>query len=126
MLDLDHFSAVNNEHGHSTGDVVLRRVARSIKDAVRDGDLVVRYGGEEFVVIAPRADVDGAVAIADRIRLPVSNSGLEPIDGRLIPITISAGVACLVDEPDGGSLFRAADSALLAAKRAGRDRVVTI
>lgn len=126
VLDLDHFSAVNNEHGHSVGDAVLRRVARAIKSAVRDGDVVVRYGGEEFVVIAPGTDDEGAVEIAERIRQAVGRTGSEPIDGRLIPLTISAGVACLVDENDGHSLFRAADSALLAAKRAGRNRVTRI
>ena len=126
MLDLDHFSAVNNEHGHSVGDAVLRRVARSIKAAVRDGDLVVRYGGEEFVVIAPGTDDVGAVTIAERIRLAVAESGDKSIDGRKIRLTISAGVACLVDESDGKGLFRAADSALLAAKRGGRNRVTRI
>jgi diguanylate cyclase (GGDEF)-like protein len=126
VLDLDHFSAVNNEHGHSIGDSVLRRVARSIKGAVRESDVVVRYGGEEFVVITPGTDDAGAVAIAERIRQAVGESGAEPVDGRIIPLTISAGVACLVDEPDGHGLFRAADSALLAAKRAGRNRVSRI
>ena len=126
VLDLDRFSEVNNEHGHSVGDSVLRRVARSIKAAVREGDLVIRYGGEEFVVIAPATDGEGAVHAAERIRQSVASKGSEPIDGRLVPLTISAGVACLVDETDGSGLFRAADSALLAAKRGGRDRVTRI
>lgn len=126
VLDLDHFSAVNNEHGHSVGDAVLRRVARAIRNAVRDGDIAVRYGGEEFVVIVPGTDDDGAVEIAERIREAVGRSGMELVDGRLVPLTISAGVACLVDESDGHGLFRAADSALLAAKRAGRNRVTRI
>jgi diguanylate cyclase (GGDEF)-like protein len=126
VLDLDRFSAVNNEYGHAVGDAVLLRVARAIKGAVRDGDVVVRYGGEEFVVIAPGTDGEGAVVAAERIRQAVAASGTEPVDGRLVPLTISAGVACLVDETDGRSLFRAADSALLAAKRAGRDRVTRI
>jgi diguanylate cyclase (GGDEF)-like protein len=126
VLDLDHFSAVNNEHGHSVGDAVLRRVARSIKNAVRDGDVVVRYGGEEFVVITPGTDDEGAVEIAERIRDAVSRSGRELVDGRHVPLTTSAGVACLVDESDGHGLFRAADSALLVAKRAGRNRVARI
>jgi diguanylate cyclase (GGDEF)-like protein len=126
VLDLDHFSAVNNEHGHSVGDAVLQRVAQAIRRAVRDGDVVVRYGGEEFVVIAPGTDDQGAVEIAERIRDAVSRSGEEPVDGRLVPLTTSAGVACLVDESDGHGLFRAADSALLAAKRGGRNRVARI
>jgi len=88
--------------------------------------VVVRYRGEEFVVIAPATDDEGAVEIAERIREAVSRSGKESVDGRIVPVTISAGVACLVDESDGHGLFRAADSALLAAKRAGRNRVAQI
>ncbi len=126
VLDLDKFSEVNNEHGHSVGDSVLRRVAKSIKSAVREGDVVIRYGGEEFVIIAPATDGEGAVHAAERIRQAVAARGSEPIDGRLVPITVSAGVASLVDETDGRGLFRAADSALLAAKRGGRDRVTRI
>jgi diguanylate cyclase (GGDEF)-like protein len=126
VLDLDRFSAVNNAYGHTVGDAVLRRVARAIKSATRDGDVVVRYGGEEFVVIAPATDGDGAVQAAERIRQAVAATGDELVDGRLVPITVSAGVASLVDETDGRGLFRAADSALLAAKRAGRDRVTRI
>jgi diguanylate cyclase (GGDEF)-like protein len=126
VLDLDRFSAVNNEYGHAVGDVVLRRVAKAIKDATREGDMVIRYGGEEFVVIAPATDGAGAVHAAERIRSAVAASSSEPVDGRLVPMTVSAGVASLVDETDGRGLFRAADSALLAAKRAGRDRVTRI
>lgn len=126
VLDLERFSAVNNEHGHAVGDAVLRRVALAIKGAVREGDVVVRYGGEEFVVIAPATDGDGAVLAAERIRAAVAATGSDLVDGRLVPLTISAGVASLVDESDGRGLFRAADSALLAAKRAGRDRVTRI
>jgi diguanylate cyclase (GGDEF)-like protein len=126
VLDLDRFSAVNNEYGHAVGDAVLRRVARAIRSATREGDVLVRYGGEEFVVIAPATDGDGAVAAAERIRTAVAATGTELVDGRIVPITVSAGVASLVDETDGRGLFRAADSALLAAKRAGRDRVTKI
>ena len=90
---------------------------------MREGDVVVRYGGEEFVVIAPATDGAGAVHAAERIRSAVAAASSEPVDGHLVPLTISAGVASLVDETDGRGLFRAADSALLAAKRAGRDRV---
>jgi len=126
VLDLDRFSAVNNEYGHAVGDAVLRRVAKAIRGATREGDVLVRYGGEEFVVIAPATDGDGAVAAAERIRAAVAASGAELVDGRVVPLTVSAGVASLVDEIDGRGLFRAADSALLAAKRAGRDRVTKI
>ncbi len=126
VLDLDRFSAVNNEHGHAAGDAVLRRVATAMASAVRVGDIVARYGGEEFVVIAPLAGTAEAVAVAERIRAAVA--GAAGGDGSLdVPITVSAGVASLLgDELDGHALFRAADSALLTAKRAGRDRVVAV
>ena len=128
VLDLDRFSMVNNEHGHSVGDAVLRRVARSMTAAVRVGDTVARYGGEEFVVIAPGSSAEEAVAVAERVRTAVAApAGSSTADGSAVPITVSAGVAPLLgDELDGHALFRAADSALLAAKRAGRDRVVAV
>lgn len=127
VLDLDHFSAVNNDYGHAVGDAVLRRVARAMTGAARTGDIVARYGGEEFVIIAPGASQDEAVGLAERIRLAVAGEARYPIDGIVVPLTISAGVASrLGDEADGRALFRAADSALLIAKRAGRDRVVTV
>ncbi len=127
VLDLDRFSAVNNEHGHATGDAVLRRVARAMAGAVRVGDIVARYGGEEFVVIAPGADTEEAVAVAERIRAAVASASTAGTDAQDVAITVSAGVASLLgDELDGRALFRAADSALLTAKRAGRDRVVAV
>jgi diguanylate cyclase (GGDEF)-like protein len=127
VLDLDRFSEVNNVHGHPVGDAVLRRVAKAMSGAVRTGDIVARYGGEEFVIIAPGSDRDGAVRLAERIRAAVAAETVRPVDGLDVPITISAGVASrLGDEADARALFRAADSALLAAKRAGRDRVVSL
>lgn len=127
VLDLDRFSAVNNEHGHSTGDAVLRRVAKAMAESVRTGDVVARYGGEEFVVIAPGTSTDEAVAVAERIRDAVAGGYGSGADLPSVAITVSAGVASLLgDELDGKALFRAADSALLAAKRAGRDRVIAV
>ena len=127
VLDLDRFSAVNNEHGHAVGDAVLRSVARAVSDSVRAGDTVIRYGGEELVVVLPGAGADEAVTIAERIRSAVGAAQARGVDTPPIGVTISAGVASLLDdEVDGHALFRAADSALLTAKRAGRDRVVAV
>ena len=127
VFDLDRFSEVNNVHGHAVGDAVLRRVARAMAAVIRTGDTVARYGGEEFVVIAPGATRDEAIQVAERVRAAVAAETSRPVDGLDVPITVSAGVASrLGDEADGRALFRAADSALLAAKRAGRDRVVSV
>jgi diguanylate cyclase (GGDEF)-like protein len=127
VLDLDRFSAINNEHGHTVGDEVLRRVAGVLRVHVREADVVARYGGEEFVVIAPATTRDQAVEIAERIRAAVAETSSRPIDGIPVSIALSAGVASMLgDERDAEELFRAADSGLLAAKRAGRDRVVAV
>jgi len=128
VLDLDRFSAVNNEFGHAAGDAVLRRVALAMAGAVRVGDVVARYGGEEFVVIAPGAGTAEAVAVAEHVRAAVAGEGGDAAgEPAGVRITVSAGGASLLgDELDGQGLFRAADSALLAAKRAGRDRVVAV
>jgi diguanylate cyclase (GGDEF)-like protein len=129
VLDLDRFSSINTEHGHAVGDAVLRRVAHAMAETTRNGDVLARYGGEEFVVIAPGADAAMGVAVAERVRAAVAGSAadLDPDAlGAGLDVTISAGVASLIDELDGHALFRAADSALLAAKRAGRDRVVAV
>jgi diguanylate cyclase (GGDEF)-like protein len=123
VLDLDRFSAINNEHGHAAGDTVLRRVAAALASSVRSSDVAVRYGGEEFVVIAG-ATSEVAVVVAERIRaavLAATTASAEPGEPSLA-VTVSAGVASLLDEVDGRALFRAADSALLTAKRAGRHR----
>ena len=119
VFDLDKFSDVNNQYGHALGDSVLRRVGRAIRGSVRDGDIVVRYGGEEFVVIAPVTTDSGAVEAAERIRTAIAVAALEPVDGFTVPITASAGVACLVDEPDGRGLFRAADFGPAGGKTSG-------
>ncbi|MEX2184134.1 MAG: diguanylate cyclase [Chloroflexota bacterium] len=128
VLDLDRFSAINNEHGHAAGDRDLRRVATALSGSLRSSDVVVRYGGEEFVVIAAGATSEVAVAVAERIRSAVLAATARSSDPGepLLAVTVSAGVASLLDEVDGRALFRAADSALLTAKRAGRDRVVAV
>ena len=127
VLDLDRFSAVNNQHGHPAGDALLRRVARALGETVRNSDMTARYGGDEFVVIAPGTGTAEAVDVAERIRAAIAATDGAGTDPPTVAVTVSAGVASLLgDELDGHALFRAADSALLAAKRAGRDRVVAV
>ncbi|TRZ55626.1 MAG: GGDEF domain-containing protein [Rhodocyclaceae bacterium] len=124
IFDLDHFKDVNDTHGHVVGDEVLRRVADILRGSLRGHDVLGRYGGEEFALLMPGADIAAAIAGTERARLAV---GERPIKaGRLsIQITVSAGVAAYgADGLDWESLLRSADAALYEAKRAGRNRVV--
>jgi diguanylate cyclase (GGDEF)-like protein len=123
-LDLDYFKRVNDTYGHPSGDTVLRAVAGAIRAAVRDGDEVYRLGGEEFLVVLPRADGELAVAVAERIRSAVSALDLtgHAHDGH---VSISAGAVTAGgagEEEFPDSLARA-DAALYASKDLGRDRV---
>jgi diguanylate cyclase (GGDEF)-like protein len=118
VLDLDHFKAINDNHGHSYGDEVLRSASRALRDAVRTGDLVARVGGEEFALILPGADAETARGVAERSRANLAEMG---VGGDRL--TCSAGVASFPrDARDATSLFNLADGALYWAKRSGRDR----
>ncbi len=126
MLDVDHFKLFNDRHGHQEGDRALRAVALAMKDGLlRPGDLVARYGGEEFLAILPGTDAAGALAVAERIRASVEDLAI-PHDGHARGfVTVSIGVATLRPLPGDGTagLVKAADEALYAAKRAGRNRI---
>jgi diguanylate cyclase (GGDEF)-like protein len=121
ILDLDGFKRVNDTYGHKRGDAVLRDAAYQIRKSLRSFELVYRIGGEEFLVLLPGVDLPQALEIAERVRHAVEEARPGDLD-----LTISAGVA----SDSGGdirydSLFRAADAALLVAKRGGRNRVET-
>jgi diguanylate cyclase (GGDEF)-like protein len=125
MLDLDHFKKFNDTYGHEAGDMVLRETAASLTRSVRAEDIVCRYGGEEFVIILPTADLDSAHLRAERIRS--SCRGLTVVyQGRSVGIiTASLGVAALpMHGSTPGQLLDAADAALYRAKEEGRDRVL--
>jgi diguanylate cyclase (GGDEF)-like protein len=119
VADLDHFKRVNDEHGHPAGDAVLKDVAYSMRKALRAFDLVYRVGGEEFVVLLPGADLERTLEVGERLRAAVA----EQRTGE-IAVTMSIGAAAA---RGGGvrfvDLYGAADAALYAAKRDGRDRV---
>ncbi len=126
MLDVDHFKRVNDTHGHLAGDAVLRALARAVEEVLRAGDFVARYGGEEFVVVARGVDVVHARAIADRVRLWITEL-VVPFDGEELRVTVSAGVAslaCCGASPGREKLLALADERLYRAKRLGRNRVV--
>lgn len=119
VLDIDHFKHINDTLGHAAGDEVLRVVGQQIARGVRGGDIAVRYGGEEFVVIMPSTPLSGARTVVERIR-----SDIAAVAGIPAPVTISAGLAAGLagrDEPE--SIFQRADQALYRAKRRGRNRV---
>ena len=123
LCDVDHFKRVNDTYGHLTGDDVLRGLASELRQQVRDSDVVGRFGGEEFVVLLPRADVDEACKIAERLRHRASVMSVYAEAGA-VDVTISIGVAVLgVHGHDLLELLAAADLALYRAKDAGRDQV---
>lgn len=120
LFDLDHFKAYNDEHGHLAGDAALVRLGEILRRATRDDDLAFRYGGEEFLILLPKVDLNGAIAMAERIRTTVEEDSTG-----LPPFTVSGGVA-LCDPADGRNpeaVLRRADAALYLAKRAGRNRI---
>jgi diguanylate cyclase (GGDEF)-like protein len=125
MIDLDDFKNYNDRQGHPAGDALLAAIARVIRVAARDTDLVTRYGGDEFAVVSPDTGAAEAVSLIERIRTAVAAHrfglpGLPDSGG----VTLSAGVACFPDDADDpDTILRAADDALYRAKAAGRDRV---
>jgi diguanylate cyclase (GGDEF)-like protein len=122
MLDIDHFKQVNDTFGHQFGDVVLRDFARRLLSIVRESDMVMRYGGEEFAIVLPVTDVDGGSRLAERILGAVR---MDPFRHGEIEraITVSIGVAAFPrDGRTAEEVLKAADEALYAAKHQGRDR----
>ena len=118
--DIDRFKSVNDELGHAAGDDVLRRVGHSVRSAKRSFDSGARVGGEEFALLAPDSDEHGAYMLAERIRSSVERVAVSPV-----PMTMSFGIATFpVHGQSAESLLRAADQALYAAKRLGRNRSV--
>jgi diguanylate cyclase (GGDEF)-like protein len=122
MADIDHFKWVNDTYGHSAGDTVLRETVRKMVSSLRPYDSIGRYGGEEFVVVAPGCDLEAAVKIAERLREFVCTHPVHIADVS-IPIAMSIGVAVSGNDIQPVQLLKAADEALYAAKNNGRNRV---
>ena len=126
LADLDHFKDVNDHHGHAAGDAVLKGVAGRFRSALRATDLSCRYGGEEFAFLFPESDLAQGLKAAERLRAGVAAAPLSCSEGA-IGVTLSLGVSAGRPGPDGlldlEGLLRAADEALYAAKKAGRNRV---
>lgn len=124
MFDLDGLKAANDRFGHASGDALLRAVADALRGDIRITDVAARYGGDEFVLLLPETDLNGAMLVADKVRVDVGRLAL-PVDGLVVRTSASIG---LVTYPDDGrtstELMRRADLAMYEAKRRGRDQVV--
>jgi len=126
MVDLDHFKSVNDTHGHPAGDKLLQQVAGVVRDTIRPGDSVYRFGGEEFCVVLRNTsrEVSEAVEVAERIRAAVAEREFDVGIGSPLRMTASLGVSTAIDgEVDGDALLARADAALYDAKHGGRNQV---
>jgi len=123
MLDIDHFKRVNDRYGHLTGDEVLEKIAALIRRNIRDTDIAGRYGGEEFIIILPQANLSSALVVAERIRNIIENAEMKDSVGNVFAITVSQGLSGWERDEDAYSLISRADEALYKAKANGRNRV---
>ncbi len=121
-MDIDHFKAVNDKYGHAFGDAVLAGVGATLHGAVRAGDIVARWGGEEFAVLVEAPDDAGLIDAAERLRVLVAQSEVR-LAGLSSKVRVSVGGARAVAEDSAESLFARADAALYRAKHAGRNRI---
>jgi diguanylate cyclase (GGDEF)-like protein/hemerythrin-like metal-binding protein len=120
MFDLDHFKRVNDAHGHAAGDVVLVETTRIVREQLRTSDALIRWGGEEFIVMTPATRLEGALSLAEKIRIAVASETFPQVG----QVTLSLGVAEFTLGMDLESWIRCADEALYQAKEAGRNRVL--
>ena len=123
LADVDDFKAVNDRHGHPTGDMVLRDLAATLRETVREIDTAARWGGEEFAVILPGTDLEGAAQVAERLRVALAEREILSVVGEPLHVTASFGAAASSSPTTVAQLVGAADEALYRAKRAGKDRV---
>jgi diguanylate cyclase (GGDEF)-like protein len=127
MIDIDHFKQINDENGHQAGDEVLRRAVEAMKLCLRREDLLVRYGGEEFCILVPGVGVDQATLLAERYREAIQKLRI-PVNDNVLAVTISAGVTAMRRSAEDTieQMVARADEALYLAKKAGRNRVISV
>ena len=121
MFDIDYFKKINDTHGHDVGDYVLKTVAKNVKKVIREVDYFGRWGGEEFLIILPQTDLEGAMAAAEKIREVIENIGF----GKIGKVTASFGVSTYIKSLDNSpdEIIKSADIALYDAKKKGRNKV---
>jgi diguanylate cyclase (GGDEF)-like protein len=128
LFDIDHFKAINDEHGHMAGDEVLRQLGARMQESIRREDVFGRIGGEEFALLVPEGTIDGGHLLAERLRMIIERSSFT-FEGKSIRVTCSFGVSCLEADdlaPDQAAMLmmKTADRRMYAAKNSGRNRVV--
>jgi diguanylate cyclase (GGDEF)-like protein/PAS domain S-box-containing protein len=121
FADIDRFKTINDHYGHDVGDKILQLVAATMRDCIRPSDTAGRWGGEEFLILAPVTDEDQALALAERLRTMVASGWLDT-DGRTITVTVSIGIALIRQAEPATTLIERADAAMYTAKADGRNR----
>ncbi|MCF7699064.1 GGDEF domain-containing protein [Loktanella sp. M215] len=124
MVDIDHFKTINDRHGHLVGDYVIREVANTLRQIIREDDIVCRFGGEEFVIFLKASDADEGYTTAERMRRGIENTPLEAFSGEKVHVTVSIGCSMKDRLQDINDSIRAADAALYQAKSGGRNRTI--
>jgi len=121
MFDIDYFKNINDTYGHKTGDAVLRAVAKTAQAAIRKSDYLVRYGGEEFVIVLPETKFSKAIELAERLRNIIQNLKIT-CEEHTVTVTASFGVSAFKKGLNGNTIVKKADEMLYEAKRQGRNR----
>jgi len=125
MLDIDYFKRINDTHGHAMGDAVLQRLGSTMKNSLREIDVIARLGGEEFAILLPQTTLDQASELAQRLRTRIAEESIPSAQGTAIEFTVSIGLdAWQETDANLDALLKRCDQAMYQAKNSGRNRVV--